>query len=100
VLLSYLFLVIPSREFPVCNLIRSRFIIASLIIFLTITAFLSVVGLFFLISAGYAMFSSFGGALIRAGLIPIPDGLPAIVNPLAEFTPAARDRMAGGKLLD
>jgi membrane protease YdiL (CAAX protease family) len=57
------------------------------------------VGLFIMVSAGYALFSSFGDDLIRAGLIPVPAGLPAIVDPLADFTPAALDRMAGGRLL-
>lgn len=57
------------------------------------------IGLFIVVSLGYALFSSFGDALIRAGLIPVPVGLPAIVDPLTEFTPAALDRMAGGRLL-
>lgn len=56
-------------------------------------------GLFITIAAGYQLFSGLGAALIRAGLIPIPSNLPALVDPLAGFTPAALDRMAGGWLL-
>lgn len=55
--------------------------------------------LFITIAAGYQLFSGLGAALIRAGLIPIPGNLPALVDPQAGFTPAALDRMAGGWLL-
>jgi len=65
---------------------------------LRIKDILLAVGLFLVASTAYAMFNQIGVALIQAGLIPIPDGLPALVDPRVSFDLAALDRLAGGSL--
>lgn len=65
---------------------------------LRIKDILLAVGLFLLASTAYAMFNQIGLALIQAGLIPIPNGLPALVDPRVSFDLAALDRLAGGSL--
>ena len=65
---------------------------------LRIKDILLAVGLFLLASTAYAIFNQIGAALIQAGLIPIPNGLPALVDPRVSFDLAALDRLAGGSL--
>jgi membrane protease YdiL (CAAX protease family) len=56
-------------------------------------------GLFVLVTFAYGAAGQVGVALIERGLIPIPNGVPALVDPRISFDLAALDRLAGGSLL-
>ena len=55
-------------------------------------------GLFILATIAYGAASQVSVALIDHGLIPIPDGIPSLVDPRISFDQAALNRLAGGSL--
>jgi membrane protease YdiL (CAAX protease family) len=53
-------------------------------------------GIFAIEMGAYVLFSRFGRWLIGAGVIPMPNSLPAFLDPQTIFTPEALDVAAGG----
>ncbi len=66
---------------------------------LTLKAILQGLGLFIAIMLGYGLFNGLNLLLIEQGWLPVPDGLPALLDPHFSLTSAALDNMVGGQIL-
>ncbi|MCP4428373.1 MAG: CPBP family intramembrane metalloprotease [Chloroflexi bacterium] len=56
-------------------------------------------GLFAVIFVAYGMFDMVSAQLVAQGLLPIPDGLPALLDPQVQLSTAVLDEMVGGQIL-
>lgn len=65
---------------------------------LTLKAVLQGVLLFVLGSISYSVFTRVGIILIETGLVPVPTGIPVMIDPRAGFDLAALKNFAGGSL--
>jgi membrane protease YdiL (CAAX protease family) len=54
--------------------------------------------IFLALMAGYELAAQFGKALVLSGWLPVPPGLPIMLDPRATLTRAGLDQMAGGAI--
>jgi membrane protease YdiL (CAAX protease family) len=66
---------------------------------LTWRAVLQALGLFLLLLIGYGLFNAVSQMLIAQGWLPLPQNLPALLDPRVVLTTAVLDNMVGGQIL-